>query len=215
MSFRAGFCVSGNGSLFRAAVRRRSETGAEPALLVLETKSAADLDEFAAANGVNAVRFDPRDRAAFHADVARALAGARLDLVVLTFDRVLPPETVAAFPHRIVNVHPSLLPAFAGNRGIERTLESGVRIGGATIHEVVDEVDAGPVIAQAAVAIEPGDTAESYGGRLYALLEPMFLQVLRWYSEGRVGRDERGRVVVRGARYDALPVVPALETFQP
>ncbi|HKS25567.1 MAG TPA: formyltransferase family protein [Thermoanaerobaculia bacterium] len=215
MSIRAGFCVSGHGSLFRAAVRRHAETGAEPALLVLETKSAGDLEDFAAANGVPSVRLDPRDRGAFDAELARHLGEARLDLVVLTFDRILPPAIVAAFPQRIVNVHPSLLPAFAGNRGIERTLESGVRIGGATIHEVVDAVDAGAVIAQAALAIAPDDTPQSYGARLYALLEPMFLQVLRWYAEGRVSRDGRGRLTVRGARYDALPVVPALEAFAP
>jgi phosphoribosylglycinamide formyltransferase-1 len=209
---RAGFCVSGQGSLFRAAVRRRSETGAEPALLVLEAKAAADLDAFAAANGIAAVRLDPRDRAAFERALTSALVDAKLDLVALTFDRILPPPLVAAYARRIINVHPSLLPAFSGNRGIERTLESGVRIGGATIHEVVDAVDAGPIVAQAAVEIAPHDT---YGARLYALLEPMFLEVLRWYAEGRVARDARDRVTVRGARYDALPVVPALEHFAP
>jgi len=208
---RAGFCVSGQGSLFRAAVRRRADTGAEPALLVLETKAATDLDDFAAANGVAIVRLDPRDRAAFDRGLSAALAEAKLDLVALTFDRIIPASLVAA--HRMINVHPSLLPAFAGNRGIERTLESGVRIGGATIHEVVEAVDAGPIIAQAAVEIAPHDTVQSYGARLYTLLEPLFLQVLRWYAEGRVERDGRGRVVVRGARYDALPVVPALERF--
>jgi phosphoribosylglycinamide formyltransferase-1 len=212
---RAGFCVSGHGSLFRAAVRRRGETDAEPALLVLETKAAADLDDFAAANGVPAVRLDPRDRAAFDRGLTSALVDAKLDLVALTFDRILPPPLVAAYTRRIVNVHPSLLPAFAGNRGIERTLEWGVRIGGATIHEVVDAVDAGPIVAQAAVEIASDDTAQTYGARLYALLEPMFLQVLRWYAEGRVVGDEHGRLSVRGARYDALPVVPALERFAP
>jgi phosphoribosylglycinamide formyltransferase-1 len=210
---RAGFCVSGQGSLFRAAVRRRAETGAEPALLVLETKSAADLDDFAAANGIPAVRLDPRDRAAFDRSLTAALVEAKLDLVALTFDRIIPASLVAV--QRMINVHPSLLPAFAGNRGIERTLESGVRVGGATIHEVVEAVDAGPIVAQAAVEITPSDTVESYGARLYALLEPMFLQVLRWYAEGRVTHDERGRVTVHGARYDTLPVVPALERFRP
>jgi phosphoribosylglycinamide formyltransferase-1 len=209
---RAGFCVSGQGSLFRAAVRRRSETGAEPALLVLEAKAAADLEALAAANGIPAVRLDPRDRAAFERALTSALVDAKLDLVALTFDRILPPPLVAAYARRIINVHPSLLPAFAGNRGIERTLESGVRIGGATIHEVVDAVDAGPIVAQAAVEIAPQDT---YGARLYALLEPMFLEVLRWYAEGRVTRDDRDHITVRGARYDALPVVPALERFAP
>jgi phosphoribosylglycinamide formyltransferase-1 len=177
VSLRAAFCVSGYGSLFRAAVRERDRTGVDPALLVLETKSAPDLDDFAAANGIVSVRLDPRDRAAFDAALTE------------------------------------LLPAFAGTRGIERTIESGVRIGGATIHEVIDAVDAGPIIAQAAVGVRAGDTPRSYGARLYEQLEPMFLQVLRWYADGRAERDAAGRIVIRDARYDAPPVVPALEHF--
>lgn len=213
MSLRAAFCVSGYGSLFRAAVRERERTGVEPALLLLETKSAADLDGFAASNGIASVRLDPRERALFDAALTRVLIKAEVDLIALTFDRILPPALVAAYPGKIVNVHPALLPAFAGMRGIERTLESGVRIGGATIHEVIDAVDAGPIVAQAAVQIQPDDTAQSYGAHLYRLLEPMFLQVLRWYADGRATHDAAGRVIVRDARYDAPPVVPALEHF--
>jgi len=213
VSLCAAFCVSGHGSLFRAAVREREQTRVKPALVVLETKSAADLDAFADANGIAAVRLDPRDRVFFDAELTRVLIEARVDLVALTFDRILPPTLVAAYPRKIINVHPALLPAFAGMRGIERTLESGVRIGGATIHEVIDAVDAGPIIAQAVVDIEPDDTAQSYGARVYRLLEPMFLQVLRWYADGRVIRDGAGRIVIRDARYDVPPVVPVLENF--
>jgi phosphoribosylglycinamide formyltransferase-1 len=213
VSLRAAFCVSGYGSLFRAAVRERDRTGVDPALLVLETKSAPDLDDFAAANGIVSVRLDPRDRAAFDAALTELLIQSGVDLIALTFDRILPPPLVAAYPRKIINVHPALLPAFAGTRGIERTIESGVRIGGATIHEVIDAVDAGPIIAQAAVGVRAGDTPRSYGARLYEQLEPMFLQVLRWYADGRAERDAAGRIVIRDARYDAPPVVPALEHF--
>lgn len=214
MSFRTGFCVSGNGSLFRAAVRRREDLRIQPALLILETKSSGDLEDLAAANGIASVRLDPRDRAAFDEQLTERLIAADLDLVVLTFDRILPARAVAALSPRLINVHPALLPAFAGMRGIERTLASGVRIGGATVHEVVEEVDAGPIIAQAAVEVMAEDTPQTYGARMYARLEPMFLQVLRWYTEGRVEHDDHGRVVIRDARYDSLPIVPALEHFQ-
>jgi phosphoribosylglycinamide formyltransferase-1 len=213
VSLRAAFCVSGHGSLFRAAVRERDRTGVDPALLVLETKSAADLDGFAASNGIPAVRLDPRDRDAFEAALTGRLIEAEVGLIALTFDRILPPPLVAAYPQKIINVHPALLPAFIGMRAIERTLASGVRIGGATIHEVIDAVDAGPILAQAALDVRPEDDAQSYGARMYRLLEPMFLQVLRWYSEGRVTHDARGQVVIRDARYDAAPIVPALEHF--
>jgi len=213
VTLRAAFCVSGYGSLFRAAVRERERTRVEPALLVLETKSAADLDALAAANGIAAVRLDPRDRTLFDAGLTRILIDANVDLIALTFDRILPPPLVAAYARRIINVHPALLPAFAGMRGIERTLESGVRIGGATIHEVIDAVDAGPIIAQAAVDVRADDTAQSYGARMYEQLEPMFLQILRWYADGRAVRDAAERIAIRDARYDSLPIVPALEHF--
>jgi folate-dependent phosphoribosylglycinamide formyltransferase PurN len=205
--------VSGRGSLFRAAAQRRDETGVDPVLLVVETKAADDLEEVAAASGIDAVRLDARDRTAFDAALLERLSAAAPDLVALTFDRILPPPTVQAFAGRIINVHPALLPAFVGTRAIARAIESGARIGGATIHEVIDAVDAGSIIAQAIVPILPDDDVASYGRRMYAQLEPMFLQVLRWYAEGRVRRDARGHLVIDGARYDALPIVPAPERF--
>lgn len=214
MTLRAGFCVSGSGSLFRAAVRHREQIGMQPAILIVETKAASDLEAFAETHGIPALRLDPRDRAAFDRQLTERLVAEELALLSLTFDRVLPAALVTALAPRIINVHPALLPSFAGMRGIERTLESGVRIGGATIHEVVEAVDAGPVIAQAALGVGVAETQQSYGARLYGLLEPMFLQVLRWYADGRVTHDARGRVVIRDARYDLLPIVPALEHFE-
>jgi phosphoribosylglycinamide formyltransferase-1 len=210
---KAGFCVSGQGSLFRAAVANRQALSIDSALLAIETKAAADLDAFASRNGVHCVRLDPADRPAFDRDMTALLIDAALDLLVLTFDRVLPPSLVQHYAGRIINVHPALLPAFAGMHGMRRTLASGARFGGATIHEVVDEVDAGPIVVQAVVATVPGEAATEYGRRVYELLEPMYLQAIGWYAEGRVEHDAEGRVVIRGARYGALPVSPALERF--
>lgn len=202
---KAAFCVSGRGSLFRAAVLARV---VEPVLLVTEKKSAPGLEDFAREHGIEQVRLDPSPRDAFDRDLTRVLIDAKADLIALTFDRILPAGLVRHYAGRIINVHPALLPAFAGMRGIERTLESGARFGGATIHEVIDAVDAGPIVAQAVVATIPGESVADYGKRMYALLEPMFLSVLRWYAEERVGHDEAGRVVVRGAAYGTLPVSP-------
>jgi phosphoribosylglycinamide formyltransferase-1 len=144
-------------------------------------------------------------------DLGEALAAAAPELVVLTFDRIVPPSVLDAYPGRILNVHPALLPAFPGMRALERTVESGARVGGATIHEVVEAVDAGPIVAQAVLATDPSESVEAFGARMYALLEPMFLQVLHWYAQGRVGHDDSGRVIVRGATYGTLPISPALE----
>ncbi len=212
---RIGFCVSGNGSLFRAAVTHRDELSIEPRLLVTETKASPDLEAFCAQNDLQCVRLDPADRPAFDRELTRALIEAELDLIALTFDRVLPPEVVRHYAGRVINVHPALLPAFQGMRGMERTLASGARFGGATLHEVVDEVDAGAIIAQAVIATVPGETLADYGRRVYRLLEPMYLQVIGWYAEGRVERDGSGRIVIRGARYGTLPISPALERFEP
>lgn len=210
---RVGFCVSGNGSLFRAAVEQIDAALIDPAVLILERKAAPDLERFAAAAGISSVRLDPSDRPAFDRDLTALLVDAGLDLIALTFDRVLPPPLVRHYAGRIINVHPALLPAFAGMHGMRRTLASGARFGGATIHEVVDEVDAGPIVAQAVVGTIPGESPDDYGRRVYEILEPMYLQVIAWYGEGRVEHDGEGRVVIRDARYGTLPVSPALERF--
>jgi phosphoribosylglycinamide formyltransferase-1 len=210
---KAGFCVSGNGSLFRAAIANREALSIDSALLAIESKAAPDLEAFASERGVRCVRLTPDDRPAFDRDLTALLIDAALDLLVLTFDRILPPPLVRHYAGHIINIHPALLPAFAGMHGMRRTLASGARFGGATIHEVVDEVDAGPIVAQAVVAIVPEETLAEYGRRVYELLEPMYLQVIAWYGEGRVEHDAAGRVVIRGARYDTLPLSPALERF--
>jgi phosphoribosylglycinamide formyltransferase-1 len=212
---RVGFCVSGNGSLFRAAVAHRDALSIEHGLLVAETKAAEDLNVVSSVNGFRCVRLDVANRAAFDRDLTRVLIDADLDLIALTFDRVLPSDVVRRYAGRVINVHPALLPAFRGLHGMERTLASGVRFGGATIHDVVEEVDAGAIIAQAVVVTEPEETLAEYGRRLYELLEPMFLQVIDWFAEGRVERSAAGGIVIRGARYGTFPVAPALERFGP
>ncbi len=209
---RVAFCVSGRGALFRAAVRHSAELGIEPALLVTESTSVADLSSFATENAVPEVRLSADDRQRFDDDLRRALMEASVDLVSLTFDRIVPSDVVAAFRGRMINVHPALLPAFPGTRAIDRLLESGTRIGGATIHEVTDEVDGGPVVAQAVVATVPGETPTSYGARMYEVLERMYLDVLRWYADGAIEHDDVGHVVVRGAVYGSLPISPARQT---
>jgi phosphoribosylglycinamide formyltransferase-1 len=194
-------------------VRCAGQTGVDPSLLILEAKAAGDLDDFAATHGVAWVRLDPRDRAAFNAALRAHLDAKHRDLVALTFDRIVAVDLVETYAGRMINVHPSLLPAFAGRDALARALAGGARVGGATIHEVIAAVDAGPIVAQTVVPIERDDDVASYGARMYAQLEPLFLQVLRWYAEDRVTHDEQGRVIIRDARYDALPFVPALEHF--
>jgi phosphoribosylglycinamide formyltransferase-1 len=210
---RVGFCVSGVGLLFRAAVQRREELGIEPRLLIARPNSAPDLEEFCTAHDVPMVRLPKLPREEFNRTFSDLCIGADADLFSVTFDRIVPPNVVQHYAHRMINIHPSLLPAFAGTNGTHDTLEAGARFGGATIHEIVDTVDAGPIVAQCVLATVPGEALDAFRLRLFELLEPMYLQVMKWYAEGRVGHDEAGRVVVRGATYGVLPIAPALESF--
>jgi phosphoribosylglycinamide formyltransferase-1 len=96
------------------------------------------------------------------------LRSHRVQLVVCAgYDRILSPALTAAFPHRIINVHPSLLPAFAGGMdAVERALGHGVKVTGCTVHELTDDVDAGPILAQAAVPVLPGDSPATLLARI-------------------------------------------------
>ena len=212
-AFRVGFCVSGVGLLFREAVRRRNELGIEPVLLIARPNAADDLDEFCAKENVPMVRMPKMPREEFDREFSSLCIGANADLFSVTFDRIVPPDVVRHYERRMINIHPSLLPAFSGTSGTYDTLMSGARFGGATIHEIVDVVDAGPIVAQCVLATIPGETLDAFRLRLFEFLEPMYLQVLKWYAEGRVGHDSAGRVVVQGARYGELPIAPSLEAF--
>lgn len=210
--YKVGFCISGGGRLARAAVRQASALGIVPALVVLDHTAAPDLEAFCAAHHVRCVRLGKMNREQFQAELHRVCVEDRLDLLVLTFDRIVRAPLLQAYAGRMINVHPSLLPAFAGAKALERTVAAGVQFGGATIHEVAEELDAGPIIAQCALALERGESATDYGARLFELLRPMFLQTLKWYAEGRIEKDHEGKIWVRGATYGRLPVSPSLES---
>jgi phosphoribosylglycinamide formyltransferase-1 len=210
---RMVFCVAGGGMLFKAAVREREKIGIDPAVLIVRPNAAPDLEEFCAEHRVRIVRLAKMPREEFNEQMRTLCGDARPDLISLTFDRILPEDFVATYARRLINVHPSLLPAFPGIDPIRDALAYGVRYAGSTIHEVVYELDAGPIIAQAVVPVIPGEPREEWGRRMYQLTEPMYLQVLAWYAEGRVEHDQTGRVTIRGAEYGALPISPSLERF--
>ena len=208
---RVGFCVSGNGHLFRAAACQAERLGIKPALVIAEARAASDLDEFCAARRIPFHRLDAGDRSAFDQQVDRLCIEAKLDLLALTFDRILSPELVAHYRGRIINVHVGLLPAFKGMNALEQATNAGVRFAGATIHEVTDDLDGGAVIAQCLIGVRRQESADSLGRRLFGSLRLMFLQVLAWYAAGRVETDAQGRVWVKGAVYGELPISPAIE----
>ncbi len=127
------------------------------------------------------------DRAAFDAALHEALLACNAELVCLAgFMRLLTQEMVAQWQGRMVNIHPSLLPAFAGINTHARALEAGVKITGCTVHFVVPEMDAGPIIIQAAVPVAAGDDSEALGARVLAQEHRIYPQALKWLAEGRI-----------------------------
>jgi len=140
-----------------------------------------------------AVEFDEQLKAAVEPE------GNKADLVILAgFMKVLSAAWVGHFADRLMNIHPSLLPSYAGLNTHERVLARGGRIHGATVHWVIPEVDAGPIIAQAAVRVLADDSAESLAARVLTAEHQLLPQCVRWWLEDRLHLDASGRVIVDG-----------------
>ena len=178
---RAAFCVSGAGRIARAAIEQADALGIEPVLLAGEDRAAADLEAFCAAHAVPFVRL-PRDRALLDRTLVEALRAAQPDLICLTFDKLLPREIVELWPGRILNLHMGLLPATAGLNPLRRTIESGARFGGATVHEVTAGVDSGPLGASVEVPVLPGDTPGTLGARVFPPAVQLLLDAIARYA---------------------------------
>ncbi|KQO78479.1 MAG: phosphoribosylglycinamide formyltransferase [Methylobacteriaceae bacterium] len=168
---RVAILISGRGSnmvsLIEAA--RAPDYPAEIVLVLSNRPDAAGLDRARAA-GIPARAIDHKafpDRARFDAALQAELDEAGIELIVLAgFMRILTDAFVEAWGGRMINIHPSLLPLFKGTHTHERALEAGVRLHGCTVHYVVPELDAGPIVAQAAVPVLPGDDADTLSARV-------------------------------------------------
>ena len=168
---RVAILISGRGSnmvsLIEAA--RAPDYPAEIVLVLSNRPDAAGLARAREA-GIPARAIDHRafpDRAAFDAALQAELDAAGIELIVLAgFMRILTDAFVEAWAGRMINIHPSLLPLFKGTHTHERALEAGVRLHGCTVHYVVPELDAGPIVAQAAVPVLPGDDADTLSARV-------------------------------------------------
>ncbi len=143
---------------------------------------------------------DFADRETFDRRVSEEIEAADCDLVVLAgFMRLLSPWFCDRWQDRLVNIHPSLLPAFKGLDVHARMIESGVRIGGCTVHFVRSEMDTGPIIVQAAVPVHPADDADALAARILVEEHRIYPMAVRWISEGRV-RVVDGCVRIEGAK---------------
>lgn len=141
------------------------------------------------------------DRATFDAALAGEIDRLKPDLVVLAgFMRILTDAFVDRYHGRLLNIHPSLLPAFPGLHTHRRALEAGARIHGCTVHFATPALDRGPIVIQAAVPVLPGDTEEQLAARVLTEEHRIYPQAVRWFCEERLMLTDDGRVTLRHAR---------------
>ena len=195
---RLGILLSGRGSNFLAIaenIARGKLAGCEIAVVISNKADAPGLD-IARTLGLNAVAIEARGRkrAEHDAEIVACLGEHHVDLICLAgYMRLLSPEFVQAFPNRILNIHPSLLPAFAGLDAQEQALAYGVQIAGCTVHFVDEQLDHGVIVLQKAVPVLPGDDAHALSARI---LEQEHVA----YSEA-IARVLSGKHQVVGRRY--------------
>ncbi len=211
---RAAILISGRGSNMSAliAAAKAPDYPAEVALVLSNVADAAGLAHARDAGVATAVldhRPHGKDRAAFEAALQAALDDHRVELVCLAgFMRLFTAAFVTRWSARMLNVHPSLLPSFPGLDPHGQALRAGVKISGATVHFVVPETDAGPIIAQAAVPVADGDTADDLAARVLAVEHRIYPLALRLLAEGRV-RIVDGRCRIDGVQTpDRSLIVP-------
>jgi phosphoribosylglycinamide formyltransferase-1 len=197
---RAVILISGRGSNMEALLR-----AGLPVDFAAVISNRADAGGLAIARdlGVDTVVIDHArytDRATFDAALAAEIDRRGAHLVCLAgFMRVLTDGFVQRYTGRMLNIHPALLPAFPGLDTHARALAAGVKLHGCTVHFVTPEVDAGPIVVQAAVPVHDDDTLETLAARVLAQEHRIYPLAVRWYAEGRLHLTPDGRVRLRDA----------------
>jgi phosphoribosylglycinamide formyltransferase-1 len=204
-----GVLVSGSGTNLQAILDAvRSGTLAARVAVVVSNVPGVKALERARAAGVETLTLDHKqfsDRRAFDTALVEALRERKVDLVVMAgFMRIVTDVLLDAFPMRVVNVHPALLPSFPGVDAQKQALDYGVRVAGCTVHFVDGGADTGPIIAQTCVPVLEGDDEDRLRARILVKEHELVPRELQWIAEGRVevdppgGNRKRPRVRVSG-----------------
>ncbi|MCL7465096.1 phosphoribosylglycinamide formyltransferase [Phaeovulum sp. NW3] len=186
---RVVILISGGGSnMIRLVESMVGDHPARPVLVVSNDPAASGLEK-AAALGVPTAVVDHRpfgkDRAAFEAELLKPILAAEPDILCLAgFMRVLTPDFVNRFAGRMLNIHPSLLPKYPGLNTHARAIAAGDTQAGCTVHEVTPVLDDGPILGQARVPVEPGDTADTLAARVLKMEHQLYPAVLRRFAAG-------------------------------
>jgi phosphoribosylglycinamide formyltransferase-1 len=184
--------ISGRGSNMEAIVKAcaAQKWPARIAAVISNRPGASGL-LFAAEHGVATAVLDHKqfaERSAFDAELARLIESYQADVVVLAgFMRILSSEFVRRFEGRLLNIHPSLLPAFPGLHTHQRAIEAGCKVAGATVHFVTAELDHGPIVVQAAVPVLPDDTEATLAARVLVREHEIYPRAVRWLVQGELG----------------------------
>jgi len=200
MMKRIGVLLSGRGSNFEAladSVASGKIPSAEIALVLSNREAAAGIER-AKSRGfpTRVIPSKGLEREAYDRLVVAALNEAKVDLVCLAgYMRLLSPYFVAAFPQRILNIHPSLLPSFPGLEAQKQALDYGVKCAGCTVHFVDESLDAGPIILQSVVPVEDSDTEETLSARVLKDEHKIYSEAVKFVLEGKYKIE--GRRVVR------------------
>jgi phosphoribosylglycinamide formyltransferase-1 len=199
--FKLGVLVSGKGTNLQAILDaiERGELQVEVALVVCNHSDVEAIDRAQRSRvpvEVHELKAYP-SRLAQQQAIAGRLEAAGVDLVVCAgWDRVLEPQVVRRFAGRMINIHPSLLPAFGGGlHAIEDALRYGVKVTGCTVHFVTEEVDTGPIISQAAVPVLDHDTPGTLAERIHPEEHRLLVEAIKLYSQGRL--QVEGRLVLK------------------
>lgn len=207
--------ISGRGSNMEALIAAR-DAGDLPVNIAAVISNRADAQGLAtaAAAGIATRHLDHKafaGREAFDAALAECIDGFSPDLVVLAgFMRILSAGFVRHYEGRLLNIHPSLLPAFPGLHTHQRALDEGVRIHGCTVHFVTAELDHGPVVIQAAVPVVDGDCEETLAARVLCQEHRVYPQAVRWFAEGRLTLVEGKVRLAADMRDDGLLLSPMI-----
>lgn len=213
---KLGVLISGSGSNLQSIIDH-IESGllhAQIKIVISNNPQAYGLTR-AKSSGIHCVSLNHKDfksREDFDYELIRLLREADVDLIVLAgFMRILTSNFLQAFPEKIINIHPALLPAFPGTHVQQQALDYGVKFSGCTVHFVDEGVDTGAIIIQAIVPVRQDDTAESLAARILKEEHKIYPQAIRYFSEGRITKKGRHVVIKDTVIPEAAMYNPSLD----
>jgi phosphoribosylglycinamide formyltransferase-1 len=217
MAFNVGILVSGRGTNLQALMdaSRKGVLSAEIAIVISNIPGAPALER-AQKHGIPTKVVNPKaytTTQAFEESILQEFQSRKVDLVVLAgFMKILSPTIIRAFPQRIINIHPALLPSFPGLHVQKKAIEHGVRFSGCTVHFVDESVDGGPIIIQAVVPVQPEETEETLSARILKEEHQILPQAVQWVAEGRVQVKGRKVTIVGTKKTEGQTLInPPLE----